>query len=130
MHIAKEAVPAVEPSCLKPRAAARWHKDDSNAALVRYMEMTPLTERLLHEHEVVDAELHTTSVRARTHARKTAQTVGHHSLAVGRITEPQSRTFMDDQGLRIDGDCVPIHTNRLRLGYVSESAVDSDDVDL
>ena len=130
MHVAKPAAPAIEPVRLSPRAFARWHKDDSVEALARYVSMTPLTALVLHAYEVVDAELQATSVKARTHARKTAHTrsmyaggeAAFRSLGVGRTSEPQSRTYMDDEGLQRDGDAVPFAHHGVRRIVIEEVA--------
>jgi len=62
------------------------------------------TSLLLHPHEVVDSELARDDSEARTKARREAKSYHRGSdyglsLGVGRVSEPQSRTLRDYQGL-------------------------------
>ena len=84
-----------DPTIPGTRAYARWHKDDSPAALEEY-ESRFITHAFLHPHEVVDRELGTDNADLRAAARRL--------LGAGHLRERQPRMFGDGDGLRGYGE--------------------------
>jgi hypothetical protein len=81
----------LDPTTPGTLAHDRWHKDDDARALARY-EAYFTTSEYTHPHEVVDSELPNGGA-TRADARRAAD-------GVGRVREPQHRTYENDEGLR------------------------------
>ncbi len=94
----------LDPTTPGTLAHDRWHKDDSADALARY-EARFTTCEYTHPHEVVDAELSPKVAAIRAANRRGSDDPvlrRQRPASVGRVREPQHRTYGDDEGLTLD----------------------------
>jgi hypothetical protein len=96
----------LDPTTPGTLAHARWHKDDDARSLARY-EAYFTTSEYTHPYEVVDSELSSGDAALRASDRRGSDDPALRRMrpdGVGRVREPQHRTYENDEGLAKDDE--------------------------